>query len=104
MRRDAPMDGPIDVRAPTREGVLCAAGKIARLLPPTPLIPVRIGGATVWAKAECLQPIGAFKIRGAWHRLSDLHEGERARGERTAVVLSGGNVDAARFAQVLGSA
>ena len=69
------------MRAPTREGVLRAAAKIAALLPPTPLLPVEIGGATVWAKAECLQPIGAFKIRGAWHRLSDLSD-ERARARR----------------------
>ena len=70
----------LDARPPTREGVLRAAGKVAALLPPTPLLPFEIGGATVWAKAECLQPIGAFKIRGAWHRISDLTDEERARG------------------------
>jgi threonine dehydratase len=76
------------MREPTRDGVLRAAAKIADLLPPTPLLPVSIGEATVWAKAECLQPIGAFKIRGAWHRLSDLSEDERARG---VVGVSSGN-------------
>lgn len=35
-----------------------------------------------------LQPIGAFKIRGAWHRLSDLTDKERARG---VVGVSSGN-------------
>ena len=75
-------------RAPTREGVLRAAGKVAAILPPTPLLPVEIAGVTVWAKAECLQPIGAFKIRGAWHRLTDLGEDERARG---VVGVSSGN-------------
>jgi threonine dehydratase len=35
-----------------------------------------------------LQPIGAFKIRGAWHRLSDLNAEERARG---VVGVSSGN-------------
>src|SRR5215207_2680744 len=39
MRRDRPMTEPIPMRAPTREGVLRAADKIAALLPPTPLIP-----------------------------------------------------------------
>jgi threonine dehydratase len=78
----------LEMRAPTREGVLCAAEKVAALLPPTPLIPFEIEGATVWAKAECLQPIGAFKIRGAWHRLTDLTEEERARG---VVGVSSGN-------------
>ncbi len=35
-----------------------------------------------------LQPIGAFKIRGAWHRLSDLTDKQRARG---VVGVSSGN-------------
>jgi threonine dehydratase len=82
------MTDPIAMRAPTREGVLQAAEKVAALLPPTPLLPVEIGGATVWAKAECLQPVGAFKIRGAWHRLTDLSGEERARG---VVAVSSGN-------------
>jgi threonine dehydratase len=76
------------MRAPTREGVLRAAEKVAALLPPTPLLPVEIDGATAWAKAECLQPVGAFKIRGAWHRLTDLSDEERARG---VVAVSSGN-------------
>jgi threonine dehydratase len=78
----------IEMRAPTREGVIRAAKKVAELLPPTPLLPFGINGVTVWAKAECLQPIGAFKIRGAWHRLSELSDGERARG---VVGVSSGN-------------
>ena len=80
MRRDRPMTEVVETRTPTREGVLRAAEKVAALLPPTPLLPFEIGGAAVWAKAECLQPIGAFKIRGAWHRISDLTDEERARG------------------------
>jgi threonine dehydratase len=84
MRRGAPMT----MREPTREGVLRAAAKIAELLPPTPLLACEIGGLRVWAKAECLQPIGAFKIRGAWHRLSDLSAEDRARG---VVGVSSGN-------------
>jgi threonine dehydratase len=75
-------------RAPTNAGVLRAAAKIAAILPPTPLLPVEIGGVKCWVKAESLQPIGAFKIRGAWHRLSDLSETDRARG---VVGVSSGN-------------
>lgn len=75
-------------REPTREGVLRAADKIAALLPRTPLIPLELDGGTVWCKAECLQPVGAFKIRGAWHRMTDLSEAERARG---VVAVSSGN-------------
>ena len=77
------------LRSPTAEGVARAAAKIAALLPPTPLLPLELpSGATVWCKAESLQPIGAFKIRGAWHRLTDLSEEERARG---VVGVSSGN-------------
>lgn len=75
-------------RAPTRDGVLHAAGKIAALLPPTPLLPVEIAGVRVHAKADVLQPIGAFKIRGAWHRLTDLTPEERKAG---VVAVSSGN-------------
>ncbi len=75
-------------RAPTRDGVLRAAGKIAALLPPTPLMPVEIGGVRVHAKADLLQPIGAFKIRGAWHRLTELTPAERTAG---VIAVSSGN-------------
>src|SRR5690606_36220603 len=74
------MSQPVPVREPTREGVLRAARKVAEILPPTPLLTAEIGGTTVWVKAESLQPIGAFKIRGAGHRLTDLSDDERARG------------------------
>jgi threonine dehydratase len=75
-------------RSPTAEGVRRAAEKIAAILPPTPLLPLELNGVTVWCKAECLQPIGAFKIRGGWHRLSDLSPEERAKG---VVGISSGN-------------
>lgn len=77
-----------DQRIPTAQGVARAAAKLAGLLPETPLFEARIGGSSVWCKAECLQPVGAFKIRGAWHRLSDLSDNEKARG---VVGVSSGN-------------
>jgi threonine dehydratase len=79
---------PNPKRKPNRDGVLCAMAKIAEILPPTPLLPLEVDGRTLWCKAEMLQPIGAFKIRGAWHRLSDMTEAERARG---VVGVSSGN-------------
>lgn len=82
------MTGQSPQQLPTREGVLRAAEKIAAILPPTPLIEREIGGQRLWFKAECLQPIGAFKIRGAWHRLSDLDDAQRAAG---VVAFSSGN-------------
>lgn len=75
-------------KVPTHEGVQLAMAKIAAILPKTPLLSLEVDGATIWCKAEMLQPIGAFKIRGAWHRLSDLNEDERARG---VVGVSSGN-------------
>jgi threonine dehydratase len=76
------------MRSPAPEGVARAMAKIAELLPKTPLLEVEIEGQRVWCKAESLQPVGAFKIRGAWHRLSDLSETERAAG---VVGVSSGN-------------
>ncbi|WP_267380959.1 MULTISPECIES: pyridoxal-phosphate dependent enzyme [unclassified Sphingomonas] len=76
------------VRQATRAGVRDAAAKIAAILPPTPLFVLPIKGIAVAFKAESLQPIGAFKIRGAWHRLTALDDAARARG---LVAFSSGN-------------
>jgi threonine dehydratase len=76
------------VRHPTRAGVRDAAAKIAAILPPTPLYVAPVDGVEVAFKAESLQPIGAFKIRGAWHRLTALDAEARARG---VVAFSSGN-------------
>jgi threonine dehydratase len=81
------MTGQAD-RVPTREGVLRASAKIAKILPQTPLLPLEVDGVTIWCKAEMLQPIGSFKIRGAWHRLTDLTEEQREKG---VVGVSSGN-------------
>lgn len=77
-----------DIRMPTRQGVLAAADSIGRILPPTPLLPVEIDGVRCHVKAESLQPVGAFKIRGGWWRLSNLTDAEKARG---VVAVSSGN-------------
>jgi threonine dehydratase len=76
------------LRQPTRAGVRDAAEKIARILPPTPLFVSEIKGVPVAFKAESLQPVGAFKIRGAWHRLTALDEATRQKG---VVAFSSGN-------------
>jgi threo-3-hydroxy-L-aspartate ammonia-lyase len=58
----------------------------------TPLIEAaelgRRCGGEVRLKGEHLQPVGAFKIRGAWTAVSRLSAGERARG---IVTHSSGN-------------
>lgn len=77
-----------ETRIPTREGVLDAAASILRHLPPTPLLSVMIDDVRCEVKCENLQPIGAFKIRGGWWRLSNLTEAEREAG---VVAVSSGN-------------
>jgi len=77
-----------EIRKPTRDGVIEAAGKIAAILPPTPLLPVQIGEKSCHVKADNLQPVGAFKIRGGWNRLSTLTVDEQKRG---VVAVSSGN-------------
>lgn len=78
----------ISRRQPDRSGVVKALNKLKTIVSPTPLIEAEIGGRKVYLKAESLQPIGAFKLRGAWHRLTDLTEQEREKG---VVAFSSGN-------------
>ena len=58
-------------------------------------------GAPILLKAESLQPIGAFKIRGAYSAIAQLTPAERARG---VVTHSSGNhaQGVARAARLLG--
>ncbi|AOH85312.1 pyridoxal-5'-phosphate-dependent protein [Sphingomonas panacis] len=65
-----------------------AAAKVASVVPPTPLFVAEIQGVTVAFKAESLQPMGAFKLRGAWHRLTAIDAESRSRG---VVAFSSGN-------------
>ncbi|MEO1729928.1 MAG: pyridoxal-phosphate dependent enzyme [Pseudomonadota bacterium] len=80
------------IRIASHHGTLEAARAIAMILRMTPLLPVEIstsnGTVRCHVKAENLQPIGAFKIRGAWWRLSNLNRYERASG---VVAVSSGN-------------
>ncbi|MBB6171982.1 threonine dehydratase [Nocardiopsis mwathae] len=56
----------------------------------TPLLPMPVvrGGPPLWLKAENLQPVGSFKIRGATNALSLLDDEARAAG---VVTHSSGN-------------
>jgi len=76
------------LRQPTRAGVRDAAAKVASVVPPTPLFVAEIQGVRVAFKAESLQPMGAFKLRGAWHRLTAIDAESRPRG---VVAFSSGN-------------
>jgi len=54
----------------------------------TPLIPLEYEGRTLYLKPENLQPIGAFKLRGAYNKIASLTDEERARG---VITYSSGN-------------
>jgi threonine dehydratase len=56
----------------------------------TPLVAFEIPGEplSLWVKAEGLQPIGSFKLRGAFNKIAQLSAAERARG---VITYSSGN-------------
>lgn len=85
-----------------------AAANLAGVAMRSPLIPFGVaggpgrGGPRVLLKAESLQPIGAFKIRGAYHAIASLSAEQRARG---VITHSSGNhgQGVARAARLLGT-
>jgi threonine dehydratase len=68
----------------------------------TPLVPYGRPEDRVFLKAESLQPIGAFKIRGAYVAVAGLRTSERERG---VITYSSGNhaQGVARAARLLGA-
>ena len=72
-----------------------AAARIRGVAVHTPLIRLAVPGfdpksdpAEIYIKAESLQPIGAFKIRGAYNKIAQLTPEERSRG---VITYSSGN-------------
>jgi threonine dehydratase len=72
-----------------------AAARIAGVAVRTPLVRAPFAGVAgpgtgreVWLKAESLQPIGSFKLRGAANRILQLTADEIARG---VITFSSGN-------------
>jgi threonine dehydratase len=77
-------------REPTLVGlddVRAAADRIAGRVVRTPLLPATWAPG-LWLKPECLQPTGAFKLRGALNAVARLSPGRRAAG---VVTHSSGN-------------
>ncbi|WP_369803904.1 threonine/serine dehydratase [Mycobacterium sp. 1274761.0] len=70
--------------------IQAAAERIAGDVIRTPLIPALWADAErpLWIKPENLQPVGAFKIRGAFNAIGALTDAERTRG---VVTYSSGN-------------
>jgi threonine dehydratase len=97
---EEPLVGLDEIRA--------AADRLRGIIVRTPLLPFGVpllsdprGRTRAWLKPENLQPIGAFKLRGAYNALSLLSTEQRARGVVTA---SSGNhgQGVARAARLLG--
>jgi threonine dehydratase len=67
-----------------------AQARIRGVAARTPLVRLTVSGldADVYVKAEGLQPIGSFKLRGAYNRISQLTPEQRARG---VITYSSGN-------------
>jgi threonine dehydratase len=81
------------------EEIRAAADRIRGVAVRTPLL--RWDERT-WLKPESLQPVGAFKMRGAYNKIASLTDAERARG---VVTYSSGNhaQAVARAARLLGA-
>jgi len=77
------------------DAIRAAAARIAPIAMKTPLVRAEFPGVSghgtgreIWLKAENLQPIGAFKIRGASNKILQLTPDEIARG---VITYSSGN-------------
>jgi len=83
------------------EAIRAAARTLEGVATRTPLVPFGPPEADTWVKAESLQPIGAFKIRGAYVAIASLSEEQRRRG---VITYSSGNhaQGVARAARLLG--
>ena len=66
----------------TLEDVRLAQRRVRGVALHTPLVPCPRGeeGRALYFKAENVQPTGAFKLRGAYNKISSLSPEERARG------------------------
>jgi threonine dehydratase len=79
----------------TIEDISAAAARIANIAIKTPLVRAPFKGVSgpgtsreVWLKAESLQPIGSFKLRGAANKILQLKPAELRRG---VITYSSGN-------------
>lgn len=73
----------------TLDNIREAQHRIRGVAARTPLLKFSTDGNDgFYLKAECLQPIGSFKLRGAYNKIAQLTEGERKRG---VIAHSSGN-------------
>jgi threo-3-hydroxy-L-aspartate ammonia-lyase len=78
------------VQLVTIDDIRAAAERVRDCIVRTPLVPANWADPVrpLWLKPENLQPIGAFKVRGAFNAIGRLDDAERARG---VVAYSSGN-------------
>jgi threonine dehydratase len=88
-------------RLVTIDDIRAAAERLRGVAIRTPLVPYGEPDDRVFLKAENLQPIGAFKLRGAYAAIISLAPSERSRG---VITYSSGNhgQGVARAARLLG--
>lgn len=74
----------------TIDEISAAAARIAGIAVKTPLVRAPFNGVPgdIWLKAESLQPIGSFKLRGATNKILQLGPDEIRRG---VITYSSGN-------------
>jgi threonine dehydratase len=77
-----------DTRLVTIEEIRAAAATLQGVTACTPLVPFGRTERNQWLKAESLQPIGAFKLRGAYNAVASLSPEERRQG---VITYSSGN-------------
>src|SRR6266496_5989063 len=80
--------GPGELGIVSIDDIHAARARLDGIAVRTPLIPLEHDGHTLYLKPENLQPIGAFKIRGAYNKIASLTKDERARG---VITYSSGN-------------
>jgi threonine dehydratase len=74
----------------TVENVRLARQRLQGVAVRTPIVkyPQPVDGRTLYLKPENLQPIGSFKLRGAYNKIASLSDAERCRG---VIAYSSGN-------------
>jgi threonine dehydratase len=76
-------------RLVTLADIHAAAQRISSVARLTPLLDVSVeAGRPLLLKCENMQPVGAFKIRGAYNMIAQLSEAQRGRG---VITFSSGN-------------
>ena len=86
------MNSLMNIEPPNLDDIVLAAERLHGLARKTPLLENQILneelGFRLIIKPECLQRTGSFKFRGAYNKISQIPEKDRAQG---VVAFSSGN-------------